>query len=79
MTGAVKKALVADLVPKELRGSAYGIHSFVTKLSKLPASLILGITWEAYSVTFAFSIGAGLAIAAGWILLLFVPSKIFES
>lgn len=79
MTEAVKKALVADLVPKELRGSAYGIHAFASRFPQLPASLILGMVWQKYSVVIAFSIGAGLAITAGWILLLFVPSKIFES
>ncbi len=74
MTEAVKKALVADLVPTELRGSAYGIHSFIAKLAKLPASLIVGIVWQAHGAALAFSIGAVLSIAAAWSLFLFIPA-----
>ena len=79
MTEAVKKALVADLVPTERRGSAYGVHSFISKLAKLPASLILGIAWQTHSAVLAFSIGAVLALAAGWLLFLFIPAKTKES
>lgn len=79
MTEAVKKALVADLVPMELRGSAYGIHSFISKLSNLPASLMLGIVWQLHSVALAFSIGAVLSVAAGGFLLFFIPSTTRES
>lgn len=79
MTEAVKKALVADLVPKEFRGSAYGIHSFISGFPKLPASLILGIAWQKYSAAFAFSLGASLAIVAGCLLLLFIPSKTIKT
>jgi len=74
MTEAVKKALVADLVPADLRGSAYGVHSFISKLAKLPASLILGIAWQTHSAVLAFSIGAVLAIGAGCFLLVFIPA-----
>ena len=74
MTEAVKKALVADLVAVELRGSAYGVHSFISKIAKLPASLILGIVWQAHSAVLAFSIGAVLAVAASGLLLLFIPA-----
>ena len=79
MTEAVKKALVADLVVAERRGSAYGVHSFISKLAKLPASLILGIAWQAHSAVLAFSIGAVLAIVAGWFLFLFVPAHTKEN
>jgi len=79
MTGPAKKALVADLVPKEIRGSAYGIYSFALGIPKLPASLILGILWQEFSAALAFSTGAGLALAACCLLLLFIPSKINPS
>jgi MFS family permease len=75
MTEGVIKALVADLVPKEIRGSAYGIHSFFTSFPRLPASLLLGILWQKYTATLAFSIGGSLAIVAGCLLLLFIPAK----
>jgi len=75
MTEAVNKALVADLVVKDLRGSAYGIHGFIAKLCQLPASLILGIVWQAQSASLAFSIDAVLAIGAGCFLFLCIPAK----
>ena len=79
MTEGVKKAYVADLVPKELRGSAYGIHSFLVSFPQLPASLILGILWEKYGVIFAFSVGAGFAIAAAGLLLILISATVKET
>lgn len=75
MTEGVKKALVADLVPKEIRGSAYGVHSFVSGFPQLPASLLLGILWQQYNALVAFSVGGGLAIIAGCLVLVFIPAK----
>jgi MFS family permease len=40
------KALVADLIPSEKRGTAYGIYNAVVGLVALPASLIAGILWQ---------------------------------
>ena len=38
-------ALVADLVPEQLRGTAYGTYNAVIGLLAFPASLIAGILW----------------------------------
>lgn len=73
MTEGIKKALVADLVPQEVRGAAYGLHSFVSSFIQLPASLMLGILWQKYGALTAFSVGGGLAIFAGFLLLIFIP------
>ena len=78
MTEAVKKALVADLVPKEARGSAYGIHTFLVNFPQLPASLLLGILWQKYNAAVAFSVGASFAILGGFLLLIFIPAKTRE-
>ena len=75
MTEGIKKALVADLVTEEARGSAYGIHSFLTNLTQLPASLILGILWQKWGVFVAFSCGAFFALSAGVLLLTSIPSR----
>ncbi len=74
MTEGIKKALVADLAPQEVRGAAYGLHSFVSSFIQLPASLMLGIIWQKYGALMAFSLGGGLAILAGFLLLIFVPA-----
>jgi MFS family permease len=78
MTEGVKKALVADLVPKEARGSAYGIHTFLVSFPQLPASLLLGILWQKFNAAVAFSVGASFAILGGFLLLIFIPAKTRE-
>lgn len=40
------KALVADLVPAELRGTAFGVFAAVLAICDLPASLIAGWLWQ---------------------------------
>ncbi len=39
-------AMVADLVPEQLRGTAYGTYNAVIGLLAFPSSLIAGILWE---------------------------------
>jgi len=60
-TEGVEKALVADLVPTERRGTAYGIYHGAVGLATLPASLVFGVFWAALGPSIAFGIGAGLA------------------
>jgi len=60
----VARAFVADLVPAEKRGTAYGLYHGVVSLTLLPASLIAGWMWQAYSPSAPFFFGAGLACAA---------------
>ncbi|GAC1473867.1 MAG: MFS transporter [Isosphaeraceae bacterium] len=45
-TEGVAKAYVADLVPPEARGTAYGLYHAAIGFSALPASLIAGILWQ---------------------------------
>lgn len=60
------RAFVADLVKDEdKRGTAYGFYHGAVGLCALPASLILGYLWQAFSASVAFSFGAILAILAG--------------
>jgi len=40
------KAMVADLVPAELRGTAYGTYNAVLGILDFPASLIAGLLWD---------------------------------
>ncbi len=60
----VARAFVADLVPAEKRGTAYGLYHGVVGLTLLPASLIAGWLWQAYSPQAPFFFGAGLAALA---------------
>jgi len=61
MTEGAEKALVADFVPSERRGTAYGVYHGAIGLAAFPASLVFGVFWHVLGPARAFGIGAGLA------------------
>ena len=67
-------ALVADLVPERLRGTAYGIFNAALGVAALPASVIAGLLWDWYGPAAPFLFGATLAIVAT-IGLLLIPLR----
>jgi MFS family permease len=73
-------ALVADLVPAELRGTAYGTYHAVVGLLAFPSSLIAGILWQGlggwsgFGPSAPFLFGGGLALLATILLAVFMPS-----
>ena len=69
-----EKAWVADLVPAQLRGTAFGYYNGIIGLGALPASLIFGFLWRTWGVTTAFLTGAGFAAAASVLLLVSVKT-----
>jgi MFS family permease len=68
LTEPTEKAWVADIVPQKLRGSAYGWYNGAVGIGALPASLIFGVIWTAFSPEAAFITGAALALVASLIL-----------
>ncbi|MBA7708898.1 hypothetical protein ES703_117803 [subsurface metagenome] len=64
IVGGVARAFVADLVPEEKRGTAYGLYHGVVGITLLPASLLAGWLWQTYSPAAPFYLGAGLAFLA---------------
>ncbi len=60
----VSRAFVADLVPVEKRGTAYGFYHGVVGLTLLPASLIAGWLWQTLNPAAPFFFGAALAFLA---------------
>ncbi len=75
LTEGVLKAFVADVVPSELRGSAYGIYNFTISVTILPASLLMGFLWSSLGAKYAFLSGALLALLATLILALAPRSR----
>jgi len=69
------KALVADVVPAHLRGTAYGAYSTVIGALNLPASLIAGVLWDRFSPGAPFFFGAALAGVAALGLWLWQPDR----
>jgi MFS family permease len=70
-TEGVAKALVADLVPETLRGTAYGLFNAAIGITTLPASFIAGLLWQGvgdwsgFGASAPFFFGAGMALLAG--------------
>ncbi len=67
-------ALVADLVPPERRGTAYGLFNGAIGVTVFPASLIAGLLWQWFSPAAPFFFGAALAGLSSCFLLL-IPEK----
>jgi MFS family permease len=79
-TEGVAKALVADLVPREKRGTAYGVFNATIGILALPASVIAGVLWQGAfgwsglgrSAPFIF--GSAMAALASALLVFALPS-----
>lgn len=67
-TEGAAKAFVADLVPPERRGTAYGLYNAAVALTALPASLIAGVLWQGIGTW--NGLGAGAPFVFGAILAL---------
>ncbi len=70
----VLKAIVADLVPADSRGRAYGILATVYGVFILAASLITGQLWERFGPAVPLTLSATLAAVAA-ILVLSLPAE----
>jgi MFS family permease len=64
LVGGAQKALVADLVPAEVRARGFGMYHMCVGLAALPASLLFGLLYQRLGPATAFLTGAGLALAA---------------
>ena len=67
-----EKALVADLVRPEQRGTAYGLYNLAFGITVFPASLLMGIIWDWKGPTTAFLLSATMGATAAALLLIFV-------
>ncbi|MBS4095804.1 MAG: MFS transporter [Sulfuricella sp.] len=74
-TEGAEKALVADLAPKELLGTAYGWFNLTAGVMLLPASLLFGWLWQTFAPEAAFGFAAGCAILAALLLKFWVPTR----
>ncbi len=63
-TEGVEKALVADLAPSAMLGTAYGWFNLASGIVLLPASLLFGWFYETAGATVAFGFSAGCALVS---------------
>jgi len=74
LTQGVQKALVADLAPTDLRGSALGMYNMAIGIAALPMAITGGILWDAYGAWATFMFGAGVS-SIGLLLLVWLAIK----
>jgi len=78
------KAMVADIVVPEVRGTAYGTYNAVLGILDLPASLIAGVLWQGigpwrgFGASAPFLFGAAMALIAAIAMMLWRPQKAME-
>lgn len=78
------KAMVADLVKPELRGTAYGTYNAILGIIDFPASLIAGLLWQGaggwggFGPSAPFLFGSVLAFAAAILMFFWKPKQVVE-
>jgi MFS family permease len=75
LSEGAEKALVADLVKPEQRGTAYGLYNLAFGITVLPASLLMGALWDWRGPQIAFLVSAILGATAALLLLLLVKTR----
>lgn len=70
-----EKALVADLVRPEQRGTAYGLYNLAFGITVFPASLLMGVVWDWKGPTTAFLVSAVMGATAAALLLVMVRAR----
>jgi MFS family permease len=67
-----EKALVADLVRPEQRGTAYGLYNLAFGITVFPASLLMGMIWDWKGPATAFLVSSVMGASAAVLLLILV-------
>ena len=67
----VSKALLADIVPADHRGRAFGIYGMTIGLTALPASFLAGFLWDKFGAEVPFYFGSITAVVALICLIIF--------
>ncbi len=70
-TDGVQKALVADLIPDNKRGTGLGIYNCLIGISILPASLIAGFLYDNVNNRIPFYYGSAMAFTAAVLMFVF--------
>jgi MFS family permease len=76
-------AMIADIVPENMRGTAYGTYNGVVGILSFPASVIAGVLWQGiggwkgFGASAPFYFGGGMALFAAVLLLLWKPKNTF--
>ncbi len=75
LTQGLFAAMVADVAPPDLRGSAFGFFNLVSGLALLCASLAAGLLWDRFGAASTFIFGAAVSALTLLALYLLPPSR----
>lgn len=75
MITGVERAYIAEISPKDLKGTMLGLHSTIVGIALLPASLIAGLLWDGFGASSSFLFGSAMSLIAALILLLFMKNQ----
>ena len=63
-TQGILAAMIAEVTPPELKGTAFGLFNFASGLFMLLASVIAGGLWDRYGPAITFYVGAAFSLSA---------------
>ena len=67
------KAMVADMVKEDKRGTAYGLYNLAIGITVFPASLLFGLTWDRFGAETAFLASAAVSMVSAGLLMTVKP------
>ena len=73
-TQGILAAMIAEVTPPELKGTAFGLFNLASGLFTLLASVIAGGLWETYGPAITFRVGAVFSLSALVMLVSLAPS-----
>lgn len=71
LTDGSQKAMISDIVSKDLKGTGFGMYHAVLGITLLPASLIAGLLYDKVDSSTPFYFGSGMALLAAVLMFLF--------
>ena len=71
LTDGSQKAMISDIVRKDLKGTGFGIYHAVLGITLLPASLIAGLLYDKVNSNAPFYFGSVMALIATILMKLF--------
>ena len=75
LTEGNEKALVADMVGEEKRGTAFGFYNLAYGITVLPASIWFGFVWKEYGASTAFLASAAVSVIAALLFTIVVKKS----
>lgn len=71
LTDGSQKAMISDIVSKDLTGTGFGIYHAVLGITLLPASLIAGLLYDKVNSNAPFYFGSAMALIATILMIIF--------